>query len=156
MTPQAPDKNVFQEGNYWWFWDETQTDKYGPFATEREANITLQAYAAQVLDGERWIGTLARRARTGNKTPQEYRATFGTLGHTAASQIAADRDAILAEWERDREKLAQLVDRIMTYTAGGAVRTGMELFLHLCPPVSGGYPLTIDTERALAEMLKEE
>lgn len=57
-TGQGSDP-VHTENGQWYFWDETQADRYGPYATEREARCTLEAYAAQVLDCEKWIGPLA-------------------------------------------------------------------------------------------------
>jgi hypothetical protein len=53
------DRTVFEENGQWFFWDETQTERYGPFVSRSEAEATLIAYAAQVLDGEQWIGPLA-------------------------------------------------------------------------------------------------
>jgi len=47
---------VHNENGQWYFWDETWAERYGPYATEREARCTLESYAAQMLDGEQWIG----------------------------------------------------------------------------------------------------
>jgi hypothetical protein len=35
----------------WWFWDETDADRYGPFATESAARMGLSLYAREALEG---------------------------------------------------------------------------------------------------------
>ena len=36
----------------WWFWDESQADRFGPFLTEVEAEAASYRYMRECLDGE--------------------------------------------------------------------------------------------------------
>jgi hypothetical protein len=36
----------------WWFWDETHTDRHGPFASRKEAEANLISYAHLLLTGD--------------------------------------------------------------------------------------------------------
>lgn len=39
------DKAIFAENGEWYFWDETWTQKHGPFQSEDEAVETLKKYS---------------------------------------------------------------------------------------------------------------
>lgn len=40
---------IHQEGENWYFWDETQADRYGPFPTRQIAEEMLTRYSTEVL-----------------------------------------------------------------------------------------------------------
>lgn len=40
-----PDTPLHQEDGKWYFWDETWSDRYGPFDTEEKAKEELAKYA---------------------------------------------------------------------------------------------------------------
>lgn len=43
--------SVFQDGNEWFFWDETWTQFLGPFTSEEEAERASQEYANYLTSG---------------------------------------------------------------------------------------------------------
>lgn len=49
---------VFRLGYLWYFYDETFTDYYGPYATEQEAICACGAYARVVLEGAQAAGDI--------------------------------------------------------------------------------------------------
>lgn len=40
-----PPSPVHKEGNYWWFWDETWSNKHGPFPSKEIASKACIEYA---------------------------------------------------------------------------------------------------------------
>lgn len=41
---------IHEEDGSWYFWDETQADRYGPFTDRNEASRMLDQYASEVLN----------------------------------------------------------------------------------------------------------
>jgi len=39
-----PDEYVTKDSEGWWFWNETWSEKYGPFVSEKEAERELSLY----------------------------------------------------------------------------------------------------------------
>lgn len=44
-----PPPIVHEENNSWYFWDETWTNRHGPFASRDEAETMLEAYLLESL-----------------------------------------------------------------------------------------------------------
>jgi len=49
ITSETLHDPVFLENSYWYFWDETWSDKHGPFSSETEAREVLESYCREVL-----------------------------------------------------------------------------------------------------------
>ena len=43
-----PDSHIELEGDAWYFWDETESERYGPYATHDEALTALLNYAKSI------------------------------------------------------------------------------------------------------------
>ena len=43
---------VHQHDKYWWFWDETWTNRVGPYPSYKESEMALSRYAMSHLDGQ--------------------------------------------------------------------------------------------------------
>ena len=46
--------SIHQDADGWWFWDETWSDRHGPFLTEQVAHEKFDAYCAE-LNGELYL-----------------------------------------------------------------------------------------------------
>jgi hypothetical protein len=51
MVDEHPDdKHIEYFAGEWWFWDETATERYGPYKSKQEARDKLKQYAEEVLE----------------------------------------------------------------------------------------------------------
>jgi hypothetical protein len=46
--PETQDPVHFDNGS-WWFWNETWSERHGPYASETEARTAVNAYAKEFL-----------------------------------------------------------------------------------------------------------
>lgn len=47
MKPEElinPDSHIFEENDEWYYWDETETEQIGPFASYNDALVALAEY----------------------------------------------------------------------------------------------------------------
>lgn len=39
---------VHEHEGKWWFWDEAETDRHGPYESKKAASVALELYASQL------------------------------------------------------------------------------------------------------------
>lgn len=49
MVSNLPDP-IHEYKEKWWFWDETWSERIGPYDTEAEANLALSSYISQLSE----------------------------------------------------------------------------------------------------------
>jgi hypothetical protein len=72
---------IHKHDNYWWFWNEIQTERIGPFPTEHVAEREMTRYALAYLEG------------------QEELTVWVTEGELDDIRIAANRSSMrIGQW----------------------------------------------------------